>query len=114
MVAATDIPGYAVPEPAASFTEPPRSARVPVDEITARARSVRPGHALLTVLGALLFGGAWLVAKAFGVLWLALTWCWAACQMGWADARGKGPSKNALIEENQKLRQAYRRLGGDA
>lgn len=113
MVAATDIPLHQ-PEPMPDFREQPRSARVPVEEITARARHAKPGKTMLTILGGLLFGVAWLAAKATGGLWLAFSWCWTACEMGWADARGKGPSKSALLEENVALREAVRRLGGQA
>jgi hypothetical protein len=113
MVAAIDMP--ALPqEPVPSFVEPPRSGRIPVDEITAKARQARPGHALLTGIGWVLFGGAWAVTKLLGCLWLALSWCWTACQMGIADAQGKGPSKSSLIEENRELRLAIKRLGGEA
>jgi hypothetical protein len=113
MVAATDLalPGS---DPVQGFAEQPRPARVPVDEITAKARQARPGHALLTGIGWVLFGGAWAVTKLLGGLWLALSWCWTACQMGIADARGKGPSKSGLIEENEALRLAVKRLGGEA
>lgn len=71
-------------------------AVVPVDQvpadvrlarITARARAIRPGRTFLTMLAAVLYGLGWLIAKTFGVLWLALTWCAAAVQVGWEDAR---------------------------
>lgn len=114
MVAATDIPPY-FPEPPPSFVTVPRPAgHVPVDEITARARSMRPGKSLLNVIGAVLFGTAWVLAKILGGAWLCVAWCQAACAMGWADARGKGPSKSAYMEENLALRAEVRRLGGDA
>lgn len=58
-----------------------------VDRITARAKAIRPGRTFLTMLAAVLYGLGWLVAKAFGVLWLALTWCAAAVQVGWEDSR---------------------------
>jgi hypothetical protein len=113
MVAAMDIP---VPgsNPVPGFIDPPRSGRIPVDEITARAREAHAGHALLTAAGAVLFGTGWLLAKIFGGGWLCVSWCWTACQMGWAEARGKGPSKSRLMEENEALRMAVRRLGGEA
>lgn len=114
MVAATDIPPLPPPAAIPDFRAPPRSARIPVDEITARAREIRPGHALLTVIGGALFGVAWTVAKLFGAAWIVLTWAWSACEMGWAEARGKGPSKNRLLDENEQLRAAVRRLGGQA
>ncbi len=114
LVAATDIPGLA-PDPVPSFLSVPRTAgQVPVGEITARARSLHPGKALLTVIGSVLFGAGWGIAKTFGAAWLCIAWTWSATEMGWSDARGKGPSKSSLIEENEQLRMAVRRLGGDA
>ena len=37
-------------------------ARVPVDEITAQAREVKPGRTVLTVVAAVLFGLGWVPA----------------------------------------------------
>ena len=63
--------------------------RVPVDEITARARAVRPGRTILTVVAGALFGLGWLVAKTFAVAWLGVTWCWAAVGVGWQAGHGQ-------------------------
>lgn len=64
----------------------PRPAAV-VDRVTARAVQIRPGRVLLTVLGAVLYVAGWLIAKAFGLAWLAVAWAAAAVQVGWEDAR---------------------------
>lgn len=86
--------------------------RVPVDEISARAREARPGRVALEVLAWLLMGAGWVTAKTAGVVWLALSWCFTAVRLGWRDARGNQPSRATLREENERLRQAVQRLGG--
>lgn len=60
---------------------------VPVDRITARARQVRFRHVLLALAAGLLFGIGWLIAKVFGVAWLAFVWCAVALSEGWQEAR---------------------------
>lgn len=69
--------------------------RIPLDEITEQAREVRFGRSVLTVIAAVLFGLGWLVAKAFGVTWLALAWSAVAVREGWREARkvNRGPSR---------------------
>ena len=68
-------------------------ARDRVEQITARARAIRPGRTVLTVIAAVLYGIGWVAAKVFGVVWLAATWCAAAVQIGWEEARTPpGPS----------------------
>jgi hypothetical protein len=68
--------------------------RIPLDEITAQAREVKFGRTLLTLIAAVLFGLGWLVAKAFGVLWLAAAWTFVAARQGWRAGRAvpAGPS----------------------
>lgn len=61
--------------------------RVPVAEITARARDIRLGQVLLTVLAGLLFGLGWAVAKLFTITWLAVAWCAVAVKVGWTQGR---------------------------
>lgn len=87
--------------------------QIPVDEITARARKARPGHALATLVGGFFFVLAWLVAKAFGVVWFALAWCYMACDEGWRSARGTarpGPDLSAMQAEIDRLRAENARL----
>lgn len=85
--------------------------RVPVDEITARAREVKFGRTVKRLLIGVLFWSGWLLSKAFGVAWLGVAFCWSAVDMGWRDARGNKPSRAALREENDRLRQQLKRLG---
>jgi len=68
--------------------------RIPLDEITAQARQVHFGRTLLTLIAAVLFGLGWLVAKAFGVAWLAGCWGFVAVRQGWRAGRAtpSGPS----------------------
>ena len=61
--------------------------RVPVDRITAEARAIAPGRALLTLLAGLLYGIGWVAAKTLAVVWLATAWSFAAVKVGWIDAR---------------------------
>ena len=61
--------------------------RVPLDRITAEAKQVRPGRAVLLALAGLLYAIGWLTAKAFGLVWLAIAWTGTAVRVGWADAR---------------------------
>lgn len=88
-------------------------ARVPVDDITQQARQVKPGRTLLTVIAAVFFGLGWVVAKAFEVLWLALTWSWTAVRVGWEA--GHGPSRRKQLEVAQELAEHWetvaKRLG---
>lgn len=62
--------------------------RVPVDAITERARSARPGRTVLTVIAAVLFGLGWVTCKGLSVAWLAVAWCGSAVAEGWLAARG--------------------------
>lgn len=90
--------------------------RVPVDSITERARQARPGHALLTIIGGLLFGLGWCVAKLFRVAWLTVAWLYMAADEGWRQASGTrrpGPDLAALQSANARLRAENVRLGGD-
>jgi hypothetical protein len=59
--------------------------RVPVEEISERARQASFGRTVLTVLAGLLFGLGWTVARLFRVAWTAVVWCAVAVQVGWRD-----------------------------
>jgi hypothetical protein len=63
------------------------AARIPLDEISARAHQARPGRAVLTLVAGLLFGIGWLAYKAFAVAWLAIAWGGCAVTVGWQEAR---------------------------
>ena len=69
--------------------------RIPLDEITAQAREVRPGRTLLTVVAAVLFGLGWVTARVFSVAWLAAMWSGVAVREGWRASHG--PSRKAQI-----------------
>jgi hypothetical protein len=86
--------------------------RVPVDEITARASSVKFGRSVKRLITSVLFGVGWVTAKAFAVAWLALAFCWLALGTGWREARGNQPSRASLREENAALREQLARYGG--
>jgi len=57
---------------------------LPLDEITAQAREVRPGRTLLTMIAAVFFAVGWVVAKA----WLSVAWCAVAVRLGFRAGRG--------------------------
>lgn len=61
--------------------------RVPVGQINRQAREIHFWRTVLTLLAGLLFGLGWLTAKAFAVLWLAMTWTAVAVKVGWQEAR---------------------------
>ena len=86
--------------------------RAPVDEISARAREIRFGRSVKRLLIGILFYAGWLLAKTLGLAWLAVAFCWSAIDMGWREARGNQPSRATLREENDRLREQLRRLGG--
>jgi hypothetical protein len=71
--------------------------RIDLDAISEQARQVRFWRTVLTVIAGVLFGAGWLVAKLFGVLWLAAAWSAVAVREGWREGRGvtvsHGPSR---------------------
>ena len=69
--------------------------RVPLDEITAQARQIRPARTLLTWVGGLLFALGWVARKACAVVWFAGAWAFVAVREGWRDAAGKGVGRGA-------------------
>jgi hypothetical protein len=87
--------------------------RVPVDEITAQAKQVKFGRAVLTLVAAVLFGIGWVTSRAFAVLWLAFAWSWTAVRVGWES--GHGPSRRKQLEVAQELAEHWetvaKRLG---
>jgi hypothetical protein len=88
--------------------------RVPVDEITAQARAVRPGRAALTLAAAVLFGLGWVTSRAFALLWLVFAWSWTAVRVGWEAEHGpsRGRQITSLTAERDHWREAAKRLGG--
>jgi uncharacterized membrane protein YedE/YeeE len=61
--------------------------RIPLDQISAEARQVRFSRVALTLVAGLLFGIGWVVAKAFGIAWLALAWSFVAVKVGFEAGR---------------------------
>jgi uncharacterized membrane protein YedE/YeeE len=55
--------------------------------ITREARDIHFWRTVLAVLAGVLFGLGWVVAKVFGVAWLALTWTATAVRLGWQEGR---------------------------
>ena len=88
--------------------------RVPVDAITAQAREVHPGRAVLTVIAGVLFGVGWVTARVFSALWLAFTWSWVAVREGWESAHGPSRGKRiAMLEaQNAELKTQLGRFSG--
>lgn len=71
--------------------------RVPVDEINARAASMRPGRFALTLIAAPLIALGWLTAVGFAWLWKSGRWVTAAFLVGWG--RAHGPTKGQQITQ---------------
>lgn len=67
---------------------------VVVDRITAQAREIRFSRVFLTVLAGVFYALGWITARAFGVIWLAMTWTAVAVKVGWQEGR-KTPPKRA-------------------
>lgn len=57
--------------------------QLPLDEITAQAREVHFGRALLTVIAAVFFAIGWVVARSF----FCVAWCGTAVRLGWVAGR---------------------------
>lgn len=64
-----------------------------LDRITAEARQVHFWRTVLTVIAALLFGLGWVVARAFGLLWLVMAWTATAVRLGWQEGRKPRPKR---------------------
>lgn len=66
---------------------------VMVKQINTQAQEIHFRRALLTVLASILYAVGWITRKLFVVLWLTLTWSWAAIRLGWRDAGPKPTPK---------------------
>lgn len=88
--------------------------RVPVAEISARAREVKPGRTALAAVTGVLFAIGWLVAKLLRLAWLACAWAVTAVRIGWAQAQTGPvqPSRTELENDNERLRNELARLNG--
>ena len=84
--------------------------RISLDDITAQAREVRTGRAILTAIAAVFFAIGWLAGRV--VPWLL--WCCFAVRKGYRSAHG--PSRKMRIEsleaENAELRVQLSRFSG--
>ena len=67
------------------------------ERITAEAREVHPGRAILTGIAAVLYVAGWVTYKVLAALWLCVAWCCVAVRVGWSDARkptgARGPAR---------------------
>ena len=70
-----------------------------LEDLEAKAREVKPGRAVLTVIAAVLFGVGWVTARVFSVLWLGAMWCGVAVREGWRASHG--PSRAQQIASLQ-------------
>lgn len=60
---------------------------VPIERINTQARQIQFRRVLLTLIAGLFYVLGWTVARAFGVLWLALAWSATAIKVGWQEGR---------------------------
>lgn len=61
--------------------------QVPVDRITAEARQIQLGRAILTAIAAVLYLIGWVPSRVTQAVWMALAWSGTAVKVGWVDAR---------------------------
>jgi hypothetical protein len=90
--------------------------RVPVDEITRRAKHARPGHAAATFFAGLVYCLSWSLVMLGKVLWLPLAFLYMAADEGARAALGvqrPAPDLAAMRSELVQLRAENLRLGGD-
>lgn len=66
--------------------------RVPVDEVRAEARDMKPAVTVLTVVTGVLFAVGWLL----GVLWAAVAWSLAAVKVGFRQGRRMGFAETSV------------------
>jgi hypothetical protein len=78
------VPGYMSPRYPGPMVA--LAGKVPVDEITARGRQVRPrpGRMLLTAVLGVFFALGWLAGRA----WMLAADCWVAVRLGYLHGRG--------------------------
>jgi hypothetical protein len=84
-----------------------------LDLISTEARKAKPGRALLALIGGLLFMLGWLLCKSWQWAFFAGAWAFTAVRVGWRQAQGKPlsqPSIEAVLAENQRLREQLRRV----
>lgn len=62
--------------------------RVPLDRITAEARTISFARTLLTLIAGILFGLGWVAAKTVKGVWFVAAWTFAAVRAGWREAKG--------------------------
>lgn len=56
--------------------------RIDLDRVNQRAREVRPGAAIVTIIGTFFWVLGWVIAKTVGGLWFAFAWTGAAIAEG--------------------------------
>lgn len=88
--------------------------RVPVEQITARARQFRFGRFVASLITLPFMLAGWIAAKTVPQVWFGIKCLAAAAEYGWQSANG--PSVRAqnkmLLAEVDELRKAVERLGG--
>lgn len=61
--------------------------RIPVDEISDRAREIHFAKTMLTIVAALFYVIGWIVGK----VWLGFVWCLVAVKVGFMEAKNGRP-----------------------
>lgn len=56
-------------------------------QVEAKATTLRPGRAVLTVVAAILYSIGWLIGLLFKAVWAVIAWGWAASVVGFQSAR---------------------------
>lgn len=88
--------------------------RVPVEQISARARQFRFARFAAAMIALPFILAGWTAAKTVPVLWFGCKWLAAAAEHGWqsANAPSARAQNVALRAEVDELRKAVERLGG--
>lgn len=66
------------------------TARIPVERIAERAAALDPVRLLLALLAAPFLLIGWVAGKTVSIVWLVVSWMWAAVLVGWEQGRGSG------------------------
>lgn len=77
--------------------------RLPMDEISRKADSIRFGQVVLTLFTAPMVALGWVVGKVLLVAWRVLKWNYAAVNVGWEHAQLRATTPKLTLHEQASL-----------
>jgi hypothetical protein len=88
--------------------------RIPVEQISERARQFRFGRFVAALITAPLIAAGWLAAKTVPQVWHGIKCLYAAAEYGWQSAGAPSArAQNAMLRQQvDELQKAVERLGG--